>query len=117
MDLRTRIVQAYERKEGGYIKLGRRFSVATSTVRRWVDRMRELGRPLPRKRHTSYLAKIPNKSLPDLQKLVEEKPDRTIEELAVEWTLRTGVELSSSSMGRALQRASLTLKKNFSFAR
>jgi transposase len=52
-----------------------------------------------------------------LLRLVDDLPDATIAELTAEYTSRHGVELSTSAMHRALERAGVTRKKKASSRR
>jgi transposase len=47
LDLRRRIVAAYERDEGTYFELAQRFGVGEATVSRLLRRQRELGHVVP----------------------------------------------------------------------
>jgi len=57
---------------------------------------------------------IGDDDLDKIRALVEEKPDRSIKELTTEWNLKNERSVSRSVMGRALLRANLSFKKNFS---
>ena len=111
MDIRSRIIAAYKRKEGGYIKLGKRFGVAERTVRSLVKLLKETGDVTKRPRGGGQAHKISDAELQSLAALVAEKPDRSRQELVEEWQNRTGTQLSSSAMQRALARAGLSFKK------
>ena len=41
--LRNRVIEAYEAGEGSYVQLAARFAVGEATVKRWVQRFRQLG--------------------------------------------------------------------------
>ncbi len=110
-DIRSRIIAAYKSKEGGYQRIADRFSVGICSVRRLVRLERETGDIKCRHHGARKSPKITSEQLSDLVALVKEKPDRTAEELMIEWQKRYQVELSRSSMVRALNRAGLSLKK------
>ena len=116
-DLRQRVVQAYENKEGGMRRISKRFSIGLSTMKRLLKLKKETGDIKPRAHGGGTTPKVPDSELPKLTELVAEKPDRTTTELRIEWEKRTGVILSHASMIRALQRARLTFKKNVSSSR
>lgn len=111
LDLRRRVLSCYQQGEGGYQKLAKRFSIGTNTVRRWIELWRKTGDVKKRDRGGGNPAKIPNEQLPMLRALVNEKPDRTLHELCLEWKERTQVQLALSTMFYALQRAALSFKK------
>jgi transposase len=114
IDIRSRIIAAHEAGEGGYQKIASRFKVGICSVRRLVALKRETGGVEPRQHGGGIEPKIPNNRLPDLISLVQEKPDRTAEELRSEWQKKYGIKLGRSSVIRALRRAKLSLKKNVS---
>jgi len=111
IDFRRRVVDAYNSGEGGYKKIAERFKISWNSVRRWVALQKRTNslEPLPHK--TGPDPKISQAQWPKLISFVAEKPDRTISELAEEWNRRFGTKIHASSMGRALRRAGLHLKK------
>jgi transposase len=104
LDLRRRIVEAYERKEGTYFELARRFGVGEATVYRLLRLKRERGNVLAP-------TGIAEHELPQLIHLVNEFPDATLEQLKDVWVSRNHRELSRSSVVRALRRAGITREK------
>src|SRR5882724_3893753 len=106
MALRRRIVEAYERKEGTYFELARRFGVGEATVYRLVRLKRERGAVIAGTHNG-----ISDEELPRLTRLVGEFPEATLNQLCVIWGTRTRREPSRSSMGRALRRAGITREK------
>ncbi|HEY1537745.1 MAG TPA: helix-turn-helix domain-containing protein [Polyangiaceae bacterium] len=107
-DLRQRIVDAYERKEGTYFELAQRFGVGESTVYRLLRLKRERGNLSPRAARG-----IPEEELPQLVELVRELPDATLDQLTRVWVSRNCRELSRSSIVGALWRAGITPEKGF----
>ena len=111
LDLRKRIVAAYEAGEGTYLEIAQRFKVGEATVSRLLRRCREHGGVEPSPHAGGNPPHIAASQYGELEKLVAEKPDRTVEELRSLWQVRYGVELSRSAMQRALLKAGLTWKK------
>jgi transposase len=109
-DLRIRIVDAYLNKEGSYVKLARRFSVARNSVIRWVTQYETTNSVAPKPR-PGREPKILQSEWPMLEAVVSEKSDRSIKELAEVWNSRYRTSVHRSSMSRALIRAGITLKK------
>ena len=107
LDLRRRIVEAYERKEGTYFELARRFGVGEATVYRLLRSKRERGNVVP-----GTPTGIAEEELPQLALLVSEFPDATLEQLKDLWISRNRRELSRSSIVRALRRAGITRKRS-----
>ena len=114
LDLRKRLVAAYEAGEGTYLEIAQRFKVGEATVSRLLRRRRERGGVEPSPHAGGNPPHIAASQYPELEKLVAEKPDRTVEELRSLWQARYGVDLSRSAMQRALLKAGLTWKKNAS---
>jgi transposase len=106
LDLRRRIVEAYERKEGTYFEVARRFGVGEATVYRLLRLKRERGNVIE-----GAPTGIAEHELPQLIQLVSEFPDATLDQLKDVWMSRNHCELSRSSIVRALRRAGITRKK------
>ena len=104
LDLRQRIVEACERKEGTYFELARRFGVGEATVYRLVRLKRERGNVIAP-------IGIAEHELPQLIALVGEFPDATLEQLKNIWVSRNHRQLSRSSVVRALRRAGVIRNK------
>lgn len=78
LDLRKRVVMAYEAGEGTMKSLGRRFSVGEATVKRWVRRKRQ-GLGLEPGPYRGKEPRIGGERLAIVQAIVEESPDETRE--------------------------------------
>ncbi len=117
LDLRRRIVAAYERDEGTYFELAQRFGVGEATISRLLRRQRELGHVVPEIAGGGFPPRISDDQFPALLRLVGEMPDATLDQLKDCWRTRYGVDLSRSSMLRSLQRAGVTRKKSVSARR
>lgn len=116
IELRRRVVEAFNAGGGTLVELSERFSVSVTSVFRWVQ-LDELYSDLSPKPHGGHREhKIPNEDLEKLRALVFEKPDRTVKELAAEWNSRYSQSVGNAVMGRALLRAGLPFKKRL-FAR
>jgi transposase len=110
IDLRERVAAAYEAGNGSYEEIAEDFGVAICSVRRWVDLLRETG-SVKKRSAPGAAPRIKDCQLVELAQIVEEKPDRSLNELCVIWQERFGVMISKSAMDRSLVRANLTLKK------
>ena len=106
LDLRRRIVAAYERREGTYFELARRFGVGEATVYRLVRLKREHGTVI-----AGATGGISEEDLPRLAGLVREFPEATLEQLREIWVTRNRCQLSRSTVVRALRRAGITRKR------
>ena len=73
MELRRRIVEAYEKKEGTYFELAQRFGVGEATVYRLLKLKREQGNVKP-----GAPTGVTEEELPEFVQLVNEFPDATL---------------------------------------
>ena len=112
MDLRQRVVGAFQQGEGTYEDLARRFGVGRATVHRWLRRTRETGSPAPLAHAGGQTHRIADEELAAFRALVDAKPDRTRAEMAQAWAERTGTQVSVATIGRTLARLGYTLKKS-----
>src|SRR3954468_6789702 len=106
-DLRKRILEAVDNKEGSRRKLAVRFKVNTSTITKLLRLRRQTGSYEPRPHAGGVAPPLDGDALERLRRLVEETPDATLE------TLRQKMGVSGSRMiiCRALQKLGLPLKK------
>lgn len=112
LDLRTRIVDAYENGEGSIREVAERFVVSPGTVQSYLKIKRATGRLDPRPVSGGIAPIIGAEGLQKVRQVVEEHPDATTEELADELARNHAIAVSRPTMGRALQRLGITRKKN-----
>jgi transposase len=113
LDLRRRIVEAYDNKEGSVRDLADRFAVVPSTVQNYLNLRRKTGGLVPRRSGGGGGGPlISEQRLQDVRRLVDERPDATETELAREFERRTRIFVSRATMGRARRRLGMTRKKN-----
>lgn len=111
LDLRQRIVQAYEDKEGSQAKLARRFKVSESSVERLIRLKRQTG-SLEAKSHAGGFG--PRITEGDRERLLadfEQEPDLRQEDIAARLAAE-GRSVSQPTVSRALKRLGITFKKN-----
>ena len=108
MDLRQRVVDAYDRKTGTQQQIAERFKVSLAWVKKLLRMRRTTGSIAPQKRGGRRPAAITGDKLECLRKCVEQKPDATLEELRE----LCGVSASIMAVSRALQRLGFTFKKS-----
>src|SRR6187551_1902084 len=106
-DLRQRILEAVDNREGSRRALAVRFKVNTSTITKLLRLRRETGSIEPRPHAGGVAPTLDDDALRRLRALVEEAPDSTLE------TLRQRMGISGSRMiiCRGLQKLGLPLKK------
>src|SRR3954468_3731098 len=106
-DLRRRILDAVDNKEGSRRELAARSKVNTSTITKWLRLRRQTGSYEPRPHGGGVEPTLDGDALERLRRLVEETPDATLEALRQ----KMGVSGSRMIICRALQKLGLTLKK------
>ncbi len=117
LDLRKKILSAWQNQEGSQRELAQRFKVSLAFIRNFLRRYRETGDIAPKAQGGDRRSKIQGKDEELLQKLVAEQNDIYLRELQGSLLDRTGIEVSESSLCRQLKRLKLERKKNFSSQR
>lgn len=112
VDLRQRILAAYEAKEGSQRQLAKRFKVSLSFIRDLRRHHRQTGTVVPKPHGGGAVAKISEAHLPIIEALVMAQPDALLVELCERFSAQTGVEVSVSTMQRAVCKLKLSVKKN-----
>jgi len=112
VDLRQRIIAAYQAHEGSQRQLAERFKVSLSFIRDLMRRYRDTGTVAPKPHGGGVIAKLGESQLPIVKALVKAQPDALLEELCERFAHKSGVSVSISTMQRAIQRLQLSVKKN-----
>ena len=112
IDLRKRIVDAYQKAEGSVRELAVRFKVAPGTVQNYLKLARETGSVEPRPHAGGPAPRLDDAGVRELRAVVEEKNDRTLDEIANELDLRCKVRVGRTTVWRILDRLGITRKKN-----
>lgn len=111
VELREKIVQAYENKEGSQRQLASRFKVSLSFIERLLKRYREQQTLSPSPHAGGFTSKLAAYSSA-IAEIVEVDNDATLDELCQKLDAKYNVQVSSSTMCRILQKFNLTRKKN-----
>lgn len=111
IELRQRVVDAYEAGEGSYPVVAKRFRVGEATVKRWVTQYRDVGHVRPRKKGGGTPSDV---SVKELEEILKRRPDANVAELTAEFNRgrRGSARRHPSSIKRALRRAGYVVKKN-----
>ena len=112
VDLRQRIMAAYEAKEGSQRQLAERFKVSLSFVRDLMRHYRARGTVQPKPHGGGAIAKLGKEQLPIVEALVKTQPDALLTALCERFVQQTGVEVSVSTMQQAVYKLKLSVKKN-----
>jgi len=106
-DLRQRILETVQRREGSLRQIAQRFLVSLSFVVRLLQTYRHTGLIQPRPHGGGNPAKLGPEDLERLRELVRQQPDATLEELRQ----RLRVACSTMAICRALKKLGLPRKK------
>jgi transposase len=112
VDLRSRIVAAWQTKRHTYPQLAELFGVGEATVSRLLRLFRETGSVEPRPHGGGAPRRLTPRDLERLKLLVERNPDWTTHELADALTELLGAPVSRSTVHRELRRMGYTPKKS-----
>jgi transposase len=110
-DLRTKIIEAYQKKVGSLRKLAERFSVSFSFVARLIKRFRETGSVAPKPHRGGAKSKLDLVDLFTLRDLSNEHPDATLAELSELFFEQTGIRVNGSTIARKLKQLRISRKK------
>ena len=111
IDLRQRIVDAYQNREGSVRELAERFHVAPNTVQNYLTLVHATGDVAPCPHGGGMPRKIDDAGEQELVALLEEKSHQTLAELVEGMVRRRHVHVSVSTMSRTLERMEITRKK------
>lgn len=112
VDLRRKLVDAYDRGGVSQARLAKQFGVAQSFVEKLLKQRRESGSLLPKVRATQTPPKLNEEHRAILAELVEASNDATLAELRERLYERTGVKVGITTVHNTLKRMGLTVKKN-----
>lgn len=110
-DLRQKVFDAYQRKEGSQRQLAKRFSVSLSFVQNLLKRHREHQTIEPKPHGGGAQPKLTDQQVGLVAQFIEQKNDATLVELCARLEHETGVQVSRATMGRLTQKLNLTRKK------
>ncbi len=112
IDLRQKIVDAYNKKESSQRQLARRFRVSLTFIENLLKRYRTDGTVEPRAHGGGQVAKLSQEQEAVVATLIEENNDAILVELCDQLEQCIGVRISRATMGRYVQKLKLTRKKN-----
>jgi putative transposase len=111
LDLRKKIIEAYEKRDRSQRELARSFGVARSFIQKLLKRYRETGSYAPKTRRVQTPPKLNQEQLEVLAKIVDNKNDATLSEIQEKLAQQTGVLIGISTVFRMLKKLNLSLKK------
>lgn len=111
LDLRTRIIEAYDNGEGSIRKLAVRFKVGFATIWRLLKRYHTVGE-VKAKSPPGKKSKIDKAGLKLMEKLIAKDESITLRELGAALAKQRNLEVSLMAVHRACRRLQLRYKKN-----
>jgi putative transposase len=108
MDLRERVIGAYDQEQGTQAELADRFKVSVPWIKKLLRFRRETGSIAARPHGGGREPKFSGEKLDQLKAMVEQDPDATLQELLE----RSGVNGSIMAVHRALERLGSHRKKS-----
>jgi transposase len=108
IDLRQRVVAAYDAREGTQEQVAARFAVSVSWVRKLLRQRRTTGSIEPRPHGGGHAPAFDAPAESQLRQALRDDSDATLEELG----RLAGVVCSASAVYRALDRLGITRKKS-----
>lgn len=107
IDLRERILAAYDREEGTRLQIAERYDVSLGMVKKLLQQRRHTGDIAPRHYRSGRHPRITEKHKRHLEHLVSKHPDMTLDELR----RAIGLECSLTAIHKALVKMGLSYKK------
>ena len=114
IDLREKIVEAYENKEGSMRKLAKRFKVSKNFVEELLKRFKQTGQVAPKPHGGGHPPSVKAKGETFLKELIENQPDLILDEILDEYN-EYFEPVSRSTIDRTLTKLKLTRKKKSLF--
>lgn len=111
IELRRRVVEAYESGDGSYVTVAARFRVGEASAKRWVWQFRREGHVTPRPKGGGNRSEI---SHDEIDRILRALGDANAAEIAAQYNRgrRGDARRHVSSIKRALHRAGYVVKKN-----
>lgn len=111
IDLRQKIVEAYNNQEGSYRQLAQRFRVSLSFVKRLLKRYKDTGAIEALPHGGGQKPKLKPEQVEIVRQLVISNNDAILEDLCERFYHKTQLIVSRATMGRILCQLNLTRKK------
>ena len=111
LDLRRRVVAAYEHGVETIEEIAERFSVGQTFVKKMLKQKRETGTLDIKERRPGPNKLLSEKDHQWLRRQIGKEPDLTIDQLHERLLKERKVEVSRATVGRAIQELDLPLKK------
>jgi putative transposase len=114
IELRTRVVEAYENKEGSMRALAKRFKVNKSFISDMIKLKRETGSLEPKPHAGGHVPKIDESGLQFIENLIANEPNLKLSEICEKYYIEKKVNINIIDAHRACEKLDITFKKKTS---
>ncbi len=114
IDLREKVVEAYDREVGSQREIAEIYGVSRSFVEKLLHRRRTTGDIAPLPHGGGVKPVLDGEALSLVSQLIEEEPDATLEELCEAVHMERGIRVRLSNMCTRLKHMGLPRKKRHS---
>ncbi len=111
LDLRKRVINAWQKKKLTTEELADIFGIGEATVKRWQRQYRETKSLAPKPHGGGNPPRIAKEDWPKVQALVQQHPDWTEEQYAKTLEKEHGIRASSVTVGRVIRKLGYSVKK------
>ncbi len=111
LDLRQRVVAAYEQGKGSLAEVAEQFNVGQTFLKKMLRQKRETGSVAPLAHGGGRQPSLSEKEHRLLRKKVKEQPDISLAELQEHLSAKTSVTVSLPTIHRSLRTSGLSRKK------
>jgi transposase len=111
VDLRKRIIHAYESGEGSQAEIAEKYQVGKATVERYWRLYQEKGDVLPNLEKPGRPSSIGEKDVSKIKAWIEAKPDITLNELKSRYNALKGSAVGQTTIHRLLVKRGFKRKK------
>jgi transposase len=111
LDLRQRVVQAYEQGKGSLAEVAEQFNVGQTFIKKMLRQKRETGSVAPLAHGGGRQPSLSEKEHRLLRQKVKEQPDISLAELQEHLSARASVTVSLPTIHRSLRTSGLSRKK------
>ncbi len=112
IDFRQKIIDVYKQEKNSIRQLAERFSVAKSFVQKLLKQYQETGDIKPKRQGGNSPPKVQGEDLVTLAEIIDNNNDATLSELCELLEHKTGIRVSTATMGRISHNLDYTVKKN-----
>lgn len=114
IELRNRVVEAYENKEGTMRDLAKRFKVNKGFVSNMVKLKKETGSLEPKPHAGGHIPKIDEPGLHFIDELISNEPNLKLSEICERYYIARNVVINIVDAHRACEKLNITFKKKTS---